>query len=299
MTKIFNDFGSFIDDLRKSRNVSREDFIDGILSIRQYQRYVNGEASLNNRKLLMLIDKIGMDFLTVHKLYFKKIKDDLIDLYTIYGEISKGNLIFGSEELGKLTTDDFEDEYSKSFYKLLELLLLKKSKKMPDSLVNDKLKKLIDYPNCLENKIISFVEYVAYINISSYSSDKYDDKKILNYLYNKIRNDNISADSLLIHYMPSTYAHISRSLGVIEEFDKSLNIAQKGIDWCLKHERHNSLAHLFMYKAISLHSLDRLDEALLPAKKAFLLLSITENDMTAKAFTKVFEKTFNMKVNEL
>ena len=44
MNNILNDFGLFIDNLRKSRNMSREDFINGIISIRQYQRYVNGEV---------------------------------------------------------------------------------------------------------------------------------------------------------------------------------------------------------------------------------------------------------------
>lgn len=299
MTKMLNDFGLFVDNLRKSRNISREEFIDGIISIRQYQRYVNGESSLNNEKLFKLVDKLGMNFFNVHKLYFKKTKDEIVKLYEIYDEISKGKLIVGSELLSKVSIDDFNDVYSKSFFKLVELLLLLKSKKLPDSLVIDRLKDLIGYPNCLENKIINFVEYVAYIHISSFSSDKYDDKRILNYLYDKIRNNNISSDAISIQHIPSTYAHISRRLGVIGEYDKSLKIAQNGIDWCIKYESHNALAHLLMYKAISLHSLDRLEEALLPAKKAFSLLFVTGNKTTTSSFTKMFEKNFNMRVSEL
>ena len=43
-----NDFAQFIDELRESRNISREKLVDGIISQRQYYRFLNGDSSLKN-----------------------------------------------------------------------------------------------------------------------------------------------------------------------------------------------------------------------------------------------------------
>lgn len=299
MNTMLNDFGLFIDDLRKKRNMSREDFINGIISIRQYQRYVNGESSLNNEKLFKLIDKLGMNFFNAHQLYFNRSKDEMLKLDSIYEEITRDNLKKASDMLEKVSIKDFSDEYNKSFYKLCELLLLKRTKKMPVPVVVDKLKQLINYPNCLDNKIINFVEYVAYLEISRYSSQRYDDTRILNFLYKKIKDNDISTNSILLTYLPSSYAHVARELGEIGEIEKSLAIAQKGIKWCLSHDVNNSLVHLFLYEAISLRNLDRHKESLYSAKRMFALLFVEGNENKTLKFTKVFEKGFNMKASEL
>lgn len=299
MNNMLNDFGLFIDNLRKSRNMSRENFINGIISIRQYQRYVNGEASLNNQKLFQLIDRLGMNFFNIHKLYLDRNDEQASKLDNIYNEILKDNLKQASKLLEVVSIEDFNDKYNKSFYKLCKLLLHKRTKTMPLPMVVTKLKELIDYPSCLNNKIINFVEYVSFIEISSYSSEKYEDVRILNFLYDKIKSGSVSTDSILLTYLPSTYAHVSRKLGVMEEYEKALIIAQKGINWCITNETHNSLVHLFFYKAISLRHLNRNEEALKSAKRMFSLLDVENKEHKTNVFSKLFEKTFNMKVSEL
>ena len=150
----------------------------------------------------------------------------------------------------------------------------------------------------MKNKIISFVEYVAYLDISSHSLDS-NDAKIVNFLYRKINENNLAADSLHIPYLPSTYSHVAKMLGSIEEYQKSLEIAQKGIDFCIRYDSLNSLVHLFFYKALSLNFLEKRDEALISIKKAFSLLYVENKEHKTKQFTQIFEKNFNMKVSEL
>lgn len=299
MNTILNDFGAFLDSLRKSRNMSREEFIEDIMSLRQYQRYVNGESSLNNDKLFRLIDKLGMNYFSVHMRYFNDKRDEVTKLNTIYGAIRREDMKLASKLINEISCDKFYDEYYKSYYKLCELLILKKTKKMPVSLVTDKLKQLIDYPNCLNNKIINFVEYVSFIHISSYSSSMNDDTRILYFLYDKIKLNDISTDSIPLDYIPSTFSHIARRLGAIEEFEKSLFIAQKGIHWCLSHDSLNSLSHLLIYKSFALKDLNRREESLESAKKAFALLYVEGNKSKTEQFTKTFELNFKMKVSEL
>jgi len=299
MNTILNDFGAFLDSLRKSRNMSREEFIEDIMSLRQYQRYVNGESSLNNDKLFSLIDRLGMNYFSVHEMYFISTQNEITKLDYIYEAITQEDMKTASKLINEISSKDFYNEYNKSYFKLCELLILKKTKRMPVSLVTDKLKELINYPNCLNNQIINFVEYVAFIHISSYSSSNYDDTRVLDFLYDKIKSNSISSSSTVLAYMPSTFSHIARRLGIIEEFEKALFIAQKGIDFCLSHETHNSLVHLLIYKSFALKDLNRIDESLESAKIAFALLFVEGNKSKTEQFTKIFETNFKTKVSEL
>ena len=47
--KLFNhskELALFLEQMRFSRGISQEDFTDGIISNRQYQRYINGSSAM-------------------------------------------------------------------------------------------------------------------------------------------------------------------------------------------------------------------------------------------------------------
>lgn len=298
MQDTFENFGEFIDDLRKSRNISREDFVDNVMSMRQYQRYVYNESSINNDKLLLLIDKLGMSFLGVHRLFLEKTKDEYRHLSMAYTAIVHEDLFKASETLKKINFSEIKDKANKLYYTLCETLIARRTNKIPTDLAMDKLKSLINYPECLSNNYISFIELVSYIEIGRHSNSK-DKKIVTNFLYAIIKDNNLSSDNLDQSLLPSIYSTISHSLGIMEEYEKSIYIAQKGIDYCLKHDNMNALSHLFLFKAFGLNLLGRKKEALIPAKKVFSLLLVEDKPNKTDQFTKTFEVSFNMKVSEL
>lgn len=289
-----SDFGSFIDNLRKARNMSREDFIEGTISLRQYQRYVNGETSLNNDKLFKLIDKLELDFLGTFRLYLNKKETETHNLYDVYGAITFNDLVKAEDLLQKIDKDSLQNAYNKLFYDLCTLLILRRTKKMPNDLIMTKLIALINYPNCLNNEVITFIELVAYIELGKYSS-KNNKKNITNFLYSKIKEKNIISNALPISFLPSIYSTVSSALGELDEYEKSLYIAEKGITYCFKHDNLNSLVNLFAYKSLSLFYLDRKDEALAAAEKMLALLFVEDKPNKSKQFVALFEKIFNTK----
>ena len=66
------EFGLFIDGLRLERNISREDLCDNVLSLSQYKRYLKGEASIPNDKIVLLADK-ALDLLKVACYVYKRL----------------------------------------------------------------------------------------------------------------------------------------------------------------------------------------------------------------------------------
>lgn len=298
MNSILNDFGSFLDGIRKSRNISRENFIDGIISLRQYQRYVNGESTLNNEKLFKLIDKLGMNFIGVYRMFLKKEDEDSSNLNEVYKEIIRMNYVKANDLLKQININSIKNSFNKSLYELCNLLILRKTKKIPVNLAMDRYKQLINYPKCLDNEIINFIELVSFIEIGRYSNEK-DRKRVTIFLYSKILENSISSYSLPASSLPSIYSAVSRSLGQIDEFKKSLYIAQKGIDYCLTYDNMNSLVNLLYYKALNLKLLNQEDNALVAIRKMFALLQVEGKPDKTNDFTKIFEENFNMRVSQL
>ena len=67
------EFGLFIDGLRLERNISREDLCDGIMSLSQYKRYLRGDTSMPNAKLVQLADKLKFSITDIYGLFGKKL----------------------------------------------------------------------------------------------------------------------------------------------------------------------------------------------------------------------------------
>ena len=91
MNNTSQEFGLFIDNIRNSRNMSREDFVEGILSTRQFQRYLKGESSITNDKIFQLVDKLEMNILNVYKLFINRENTEYKLVHNIYNLIISFN----------------------------------------------------------------------------------------------------------------------------------------------------------------------------------------------------------------
>ena len=66
------EFGLYIDGLRLERNMSREDLCEGIMSLSQYKRYLRGDTSIPNGKLVMIADRLKFSINDIHFMFRKK-----------------------------------------------------------------------------------------------------------------------------------------------------------------------------------------------------------------------------------
>ena len=87
MNNTSQEFGIFIDDIRNSRNISKEDFVENILSTRQFQRYLKGESSISIEKIIMLVDKLGLEFFSIYNRFLKSTNIEHKVVNKIYNHI--------------------------------------------------------------------------------------------------------------------------------------------------------------------------------------------------------------------
>ena len=81
------EFGLFIDGLRIERNMSREDLCEGVMSLSQYKRYLRGDTSIPNSKLVMIADRLKFSINDIHFLFRQKHNDEYNSINKIYNLI--------------------------------------------------------------------------------------------------------------------------------------------------------------------------------------------------------------------
>ena len=293
------EFGFFIDGLRLERDISREDLCEGIMSLSQYKRYLRGDTSIQNGKLILIADRLKFSISDIHILFSKKHdneKTKVLHLYSLVGEQKMKEAYKLGRELG---TDIFLSNHTTQMYDFCMLLIQHSLNMVSDVHVLELYSKLIDYPNCIHKTSFNTVELSTLIQIVNLSA-KVDDYEAVNFLYKILSKDDFDFTSTYdSDYLPSLYSNISKILGMQDDYTKVLDVTNRGIKYCLDNCRTNSLAHLYFYNALALLILDQKDKALQSAKKCFMLLFIENKNDKLESFKVIFEKRFNMKLEYL
>jgi transcriptional regulator with XRE-family HTH domain len=293
------EFGLFIDGLRLERNISREDLCYGIMSLSQYKRYLRGDTSIPNGKLVQLADKLKFSITDIYSLFGKKHNENYKKIWEIFLLIKENNYIKALELADDMKHDVIVSQYNKLFYDYVMIKIQHSLKMVSDIHVLNLYSNLIDYPVCTNNDSFNMVEISALIGIVDVSAmvGNYDAMNLLyRILTSKTFSYSSSGDS---SFLPSIYSILSRAFGAQEDHEKVLEISQMGIDYCLKHETSNAISHLFLYKSLALLNLNMIDEGKDAAKKCLMHLIIENKPQKFDSFKKVIEDEYKIEIKDL
>ena len=274
--------------------MSREDFVDGILSTRQFQRYLKGESSITNDKIFQLVDKLEMNILNVYKLFINRENTEYKLVHNIYNLIISFNFKDAFVIINQTEENTFSSKYNQSFFMYCKITTLYNLKRISKNMAMSQYKSLINYPKCLNYEDINFIELITLISLSSYQLTEKSDKRIAYFLYNILKEEKLRYDNETNSKIPSLIVATCQSLGVLKEYNKVLLLSKQGINLCLKAQILNSLPRLFYYKSLSLLNLNKKQEALKEVKNMFMLLKVQNNEEKSQIFDSLVQKQFNI-----
>ncbi len=293
------ELGLFIDGLRLEKGISREDLCEGIMSLSQYKRYLRGDTSIPNGRLVQIADRLKFSIADIHILFGKKHNEEFNKISSIYRLIRTNNYQEAMKLSKSVKKDIIVSEYNKLLFDFCLIKLQHALNMVSDVHVLDLYSKLIDYPACRNNESFNIVEISSLIEIVTISSNmgNFEPSKVIyRILTSKTFSYSTSSDS---GFLPTIYSSLSGILGLQGENEKVLAISQKGIDYCLLHETSNALSHLYFYNALAQLYLGNKELALIPMKKAFMSLYLEGKPKKFETFKVSFEKEFEMKLDEL
>jgi transcriptional regulator with XRE-family HTH domain len=294
MSENTRNFCLFIDGLRLDRHISREELIDGIVSLSQYKRYLRGAASIPNSVLIQIADRLKLSISGLHHVYESKQNSQLNKISNIYTYMKNFKFNDAYSSANKIRDDIFISSYNKLFFDFCLISIQHNLGMVSDIHALEMYSTLIDYPECIENETFNWIEINILMEIVKVSS-KMDNFSPSNHMYKIVTSPEFkflsSGDSLFI---PTILSSLSPILGKQQKFEEVLVLAKEGIDYCRKYQTSGALATLFLTEAFALVDLNRIEEAKESSKKALMQIYIEDNVEKFAHFKKIIMKRIDL-----
>ncbi len=293
------EFALFIDGLRIDKNISRENLCDGIISLSQYKRYLRGDTSIPNSIVVSIADKLKLSISDVHLLYRNRSDKQYNKINDIYQLIISNNFEEAFKLANKLKKNVFVSSHNQLFFDFCIINVQHHLSYVSDVQVLELYSRLIDYPHCMNNDSHSWVEINILMQIVQISA-KMENYEPTNHMYDLLKNREFiktyTGEGGLI---PGIYATIVKILGRQEKNEQVIEIGDIAIEYCITHEISSSLSHLYFFVSFSYHNLGDVESAKEYSIKGFMQLYLENKPDKFEAFKTVFEKMFNIQLDEL
>ena len=291
-------FADFIEEMRKSRNVSRENLTHDIISLRQYYRFINGESSLKNETVSALLDRMEIDPMEAYSRFAEYDNQDHFKLKAIYQLFREFNLEEGFKLFRELDYNSLNSQRNKKMYEYLEIFYLYETGEFSEKVAVDEYIELIDYPNILSNEVITFYEFNALFRISKYMMKAKGDYTVSEFLYTILTNPE---KYYLVHrsrFLTSFYAEVGKGLGRSEQYEKSLKLLNEGYKYAIRNGIMSGLAVLLTTKAVTESHMGLIEKRNESLTKLFALLKVQDTESKNKVYEKYVKDVFDMTYND-
>ena len=283
----------FLEHLRSARNLSQESFTDGVVSLRQYRRYLSGESEIPFQVIEQLAEKIGVKTDNLLR-EFENAKvletENIIQLFNLAVNYAHNDFI----ELSKKTPlSQVIDKTNILLYQhsiILDKMYSGKIDRAEAGLLNAEL---INYPKILDSQIITSVEML----ILSSLMDTFDEshhpaivEKAQNYISDPSLVINGGNEKMFIFIVTK----IAKFFGIHEDYERVISICQIGILRNLKSRIFYLMEYLYYYQALSYYKLDKMEPFNETIIRCFNVLHFEGNLKKIEKFKNLIEEDFNI-----
>jgi|GEM_PF-1392946 len=289
-----NSFALYLDELRESRNMTKEDFVEDIISMRQYYRFLKGESSLKSESITMLLDRLNISTLSAYKRFILNHDITYNKLKIIYLKIQSHDFEDAMILLEGIQIEEMTSNTSKSFYNFLEVYLEFYQNKIPMSTATTKIKKIIKYPEILSKKLLSFYETSALFFISSYVLTEEKDNRIAEYVYEVIKSKDRRKFLEGEKNLPPFYATCAINFGIMSKYKESIAICEEGLKICNKYKISNSYNLLLLYKSVGEYKLGEDKKCKETLTRLFSFLRAEADEMMTLTYKRHIKEHMNI-----
>lgn len=283
----------FIEKLRNLRNITQNNFLHDIVSLRQYRRYLNGDSVISYTVLNKLAKRLGFELtfiiseLDTEKINQTKQVNDLYNLVSIKNYDRVDKLLLQIDER-HLISDNNRLLYE---FSLIRLNFFKG--KITESTFINKTKQLIDYEELIKKKVLQTSELLALVSFLQY--DSFKDKDLIENTLTSFLDNNIKIVSgHNIKVIAFVLAELSRYYSIIGNYSKMLYYADEAIKYSNNIRSSYILDSLYYLSAAALHELGSFDERDIKLFKCLSFLLSEGNNKKYIHYSDLFKEYFDV-----
>ena len=292
------DLCGYLERLRSSRNISQEIFTNGIVSLRQYRRYLTGESDIPFQVADRLSERLGVQTINligeIEATRFEETKK-VNKFYNAVVNNSKDDVLSMISYFENLEFIDPENKllflHGLSLYMLI-------TEQATRSVTVQKNKELINYPSILKRTIITLFEMVVLSSILDYSDDLIDAEEISIRLKSYLENRSFVIGTGHEPIFNLVLFRLARFSGKNNLYDDVINYCNMGIERNHSHKFYYLLDYFYYYSALSYYSLGDIPNYEKMLVKCFNVLQTEGNQKKIEKFTSLIYEDFSINFRE-
>ena len=299
MESLTKEFALFIDGIRIEKGISRVDLIEDIISLSQYKRYLRGATAIPNNIVMELANRLQYNITELYSQYTKKYLREDTQLKDVSDLIKHSRFEEAHEHLKDINKDLIVSNYYRTLYEYFALLIQHKLGRVSDIHILTLYSQIIDFPNCMNKGNFTLVE-VSVLDQMIQVSSSMGNFEAANMLYSLITEGKfIYSNTENRSILPRIYYTLSTVFFKQEELNKTIEIANIGIQESISDENFSVLPHLYYLLARSYTISGDLTEGLDSMRKCFMQLIVIGNKDLYNSFQKLYQQQYEEPLSEL
>ena len=248
----------YIEKIRYGRIISQEQMLEGVISIRQYRRYLYGKVDIPFGVFSQLANKINIP---PRKLFSEfeeqRLKEKRL-ISSFYNAVVAHNERIIEKLYSQIDEDTIFDFEQLLFFESAKKLYAYNSGKINKEDVASFHKELIQYPKILANAFLTDNELYILGTISEY--DPASRPTIMNKLQLLYESDQlrVSGDNVLI--MTQILFWLAKYTGSLKQYDKTISYCDKAIEYNNQYQSKYLMKYFHYYKSLSYYRTNQIDE---------------------------------------
>jgi len=288
------ELSNYLEKIRFGRNVSQEEFVSGVVSIRQYQRYKNGDSVIPYEKIDQFAEKLGINTKKLLTEFERERAKQYTKINSFYNAVANNDYKNAISLKKELETDFIISEEGRIYFQHALIVYDYYSRKLTMNEVIDKVTKLINYPEILKQQYYTDVEVLILSFLLGVFPEKQQEMLLnkLNDIFNS--EDSIMAGDSNDYIYTLILMRMAKTFGIKKDYPKVIYYCDLGIEKGIARKTYYLWEYFFYYKALSHHALGHKEEFNDSLLRCYNVLNMEGNHSKFEKFTALIEKDFNI-----
>ena len=287
----------YLETIRKKKKLSIAEATKGIISDRQYRRYVLGESEIPyhilaeiSNNLGFTVEKILGESESLQRKQYEYVED-------IFNSIVRRNFE-RTEELLKIDSNqEFMSETIKLYFDVSMVLYDNYLEKLSKSEAKQKIYELVNYPKILEQDIFDPVELIILSVLTGYMEQSEKDP-LINRLTDLLLEKKVTIGTEFYARQYITI-RLAREHFINKNYQGTIDLCDNALLVSTRSKIHYNYDFLYYYIALAYQRLDNTLKAYEYLQKLYHYLLFIDEQIKFDSYTKKIKKDFGFKLSRV
>ena len=287
----------YFDKLRYERNMTQETFVTGIISIRQFRRYLKGECDIPQDIINQLSRRLGFKPEYVVWNFESERVNETTLITNFYNAVANKDYGAAEEYNKQIKSKYIIDDVNRLYYAYTVNLLEMNKKVISEEVFLEKTIKLIDFPNILNSRMLSNSEIMILSTLMSMS--KFTKKELIaERLKLYINQPNLIVSGHSEQVVLLCLQRLSQYEGVNENYDEVIRLCNQAVNINKEYKIYYLLEYFYYFLSLAYHKLGNIEKYEESVFRCYATLQAENNEKKIDKFTYLIEDDYNISLVE-